>query len=418
MMYLRHEAGHAFNYAYELYRTDEWRELFGSFRRPYRDDYPFVPFSRDYVRHIAGWYAQKHPDEDFAETFAVWLDPELAMAQALPRLGRAAQARVRRPHRREKLADMPPPRPHGETDITVDEMEQTVEEILREYHVDETRHHRRTRRSTPTSSTSSRAARGGRRVIAGGHARASIAATSSTRCTIGPASAARWCAHSSLAIERQAAPNLRSVANSREQMIELTVYITALSMTFLTGKPRLRHRELAMKIAILYNTFEGYEEYPGRRTPRPQSEDEEEEERRPTSRPSATRSAARPRAVDACAIDGRPETLTHVRRNDADLFFNLVESYNGDDTMEMHFAAYLDLIGKRYTGAGPQGSYLAMDKSIAKMIVRYHGLYTPYSAVVDTRPRRARAGHQFPVIVKPATEDASKGIDAGRWCDR
>src|SRR5258708_14458316 len=61
MMYLRHEAGHAFNYAYELYRTDEWHELFGSFRRPYRDDYPFVPFSRDYVRHIAGWYAQKHP---------------------------------------------------------------------------------------------------------------------------------------------------------------------------------------------------------------------------------------------------------------------------------------------------------------------------------------------------------------------
>src|ERR1051325_3914328 len=75
MMYLRHEAGHAFNYAYELYRTEEWHALFGSFRRPYRDDYPFVPFSRDYVRHIAAWYAQKHPDEDFAETFAVWLTP-------------------------------------------------------------------------------------------------------------------------------------------------------------------------------------------------------------------------------------------------------------------------------------------------------------------------------------------------------
>jgi len=76
MMYLRHEAGHAFNHAYELYRRQEWRELFGSSRKPYRDDYPFVPFSRDYVRYIPGWYAQKHPDEDFAETFAVWLDPE------------------------------------------------------------------------------------------------------------------------------------------------------------------------------------------------------------------------------------------------------------------------------------------------------------------------------------------------------
>src|SRR2546423_5312165 len=75
LMYLRHEAGHAFNYAYELYDTPEWIELFGPFDRPYVDMYTPVPFSRRYVRHIAGWYAQKHPDEDFAETFAVWLTP-------------------------------------------------------------------------------------------------------------------------------------------------------------------------------------------------------------------------------------------------------------------------------------------------------------------------------------------------------
>jgi hypothetical protein len=75
LMYLRHEAGHAFNYAYELYDTPEWIELFGPFDRPYVDTYTPVPFSRRYVRHIAGWYAQKHPDEDFAETFAVWLTP-------------------------------------------------------------------------------------------------------------------------------------------------------------------------------------------------------------------------------------------------------------------------------------------------------------------------------------------------------
>jgi hypothetical protein len=73
--YLRHEAGHAFNYAYKLYETEEWHELFGPYSRPYREDYEPNPFSRNYVRHIPGWYAQKHPDEDFAETFAVWLDP-------------------------------------------------------------------------------------------------------------------------------------------------------------------------------------------------------------------------------------------------------------------------------------------------------------------------------------------------------
>ena len=76
MMYLRHEAGHAFNYAYVLYEDEEWHRIFGPYSRPYCDNYKPNPFSRDYVRHIAGWYAQKHPDEDFAETFAVWLDPE------------------------------------------------------------------------------------------------------------------------------------------------------------------------------------------------------------------------------------------------------------------------------------------------------------------------------------------------------
>jgi len=75
LMYLRHEAGHAFNYAYRLYAKREWRRLFGRYSQPYRDDYKPSPFCARFVRHIPGWYAQKHPDEDFAETFAVWLAP-------------------------------------------------------------------------------------------------------------------------------------------------------------------------------------------------------------------------------------------------------------------------------------------------------------------------------------------------------
>jgi len=74
LSYLRHEAGHAFNYAYKLYATEEWHKLFGPYSRPYREHYKPNPFSRNFVRHLPGWYAQKHPDEDFAETFAVWLD--------------------------------------------------------------------------------------------------------------------------------------------------------------------------------------------------------------------------------------------------------------------------------------------------------------------------------------------------------
>ena len=75
MRFLRHEAGHAYNYAYRLYDLADWRQIFGPYSRPYRDRFRVDPFSRDYVRHILGWYAQKHPDEDFAESFAVWLTP-------------------------------------------------------------------------------------------------------------------------------------------------------------------------------------------------------------------------------------------------------------------------------------------------------------------------------------------------------
>jgi hypothetical protein len=76
LMYLRHEAGHAFNYAYRLYRLAEWQQTFGSFQQAYDEEFRATPFSTRYVRNVPGWYSQKHPDEDFAETFAVWLRPD------------------------------------------------------------------------------------------------------------------------------------------------------------------------------------------------------------------------------------------------------------------------------------------------------------------------------------------------------
>jgi len=75
MRLLRHETGHAINYAYRLYRKNKWRELFGPFSSEYEDTYRFRPYSKSFVRHLEKHYAQCHPDEDFAETFAVWLAP-------------------------------------------------------------------------------------------------------------------------------------------------------------------------------------------------------------------------------------------------------------------------------------------------------------------------------------------------------
>lgn len=77
MKLLRHEAGHALAYAYGLNKKRSWQRVFGSSSEAYEDTYRFRPYSRSFVRHLDYYYAQYHPDEDFSETFAVWLTPGL-----------------------------------------------------------------------------------------------------------------------------------------------------------------------------------------------------------------------------------------------------------------------------------------------------------------------------------------------------
>jgi len=112
-------------------------------------------------------------------------------------------------------------------------------------------------------------------------------------------------------------------------------------------------------------------------------------------------------------LDGRPQSLHALSRCDADLIFNLTESFDGDDTKEMNVVAYVDLLGLRYTGAGPHAIILAQDKAIAKKIFAFHGIKTPFFATAY----RGRIEHahdiSFPLIVKPSWEDGSIGIDAG-----
>jgi hypothetical protein len=72
---LRHEAGHAIDTAYRLRRRRSYTEVFGPPSQPYPERYRARPASRRYVHHLGDWYAQSHPTEDFAETFAVWLKP-------------------------------------------------------------------------------------------------------------------------------------------------------------------------------------------------------------------------------------------------------------------------------------------------------------------------------------------------------
>jgi len=75
MRILRHEAGHVVQHAFQLQRRRQWQQLFGRSSTPYPSYYRPNPASKNYVQHLRLWYAQSHPDEDFAETFAVWLKP-------------------------------------------------------------------------------------------------------------------------------------------------------------------------------------------------------------------------------------------------------------------------------------------------------------------------------------------------------
>jgi hypothetical protein len=74
---MRHEAAHAYSYAYQLYKRKKWQRTFGLASTEETEFYRPRPYSRSYVVHLDDWYAQSHPDEDFAETFAVWLTPGL-----------------------------------------------------------------------------------------------------------------------------------------------------------------------------------------------------------------------------------------------------------------------------------------------------------------------------------------------------
>jgi D-alanine-D-alanine ligase len=165
-----------------------------------------------------------------------------------------------------------------------------------------------------------------------------------------------------------------------------------------------------LKIAVLYDRV---------------WEDEAEEGSAPAERTPVTRTLDKKEVEDEVVealnklgheaalheLDGTPKSLLALARLECDLVFNLTESFADDDTADFKIAGFLELVGKRYTGSGARGLMLAQDKAIAKKIFQFHGIHTPVFA--KSFRGRLDFSHdlQFPVIVKPAREDGSIGIE-------
>jgi D-alanine-D-alanine ligase len=105
------------------------------------------------------------------------------------------------------------------------------------------------------------------------------------------------------------------------------------------------------------------------------------------------------------------ELAAQIQRDDADLVFNVCESFGGSNQQEQNVAALLELFGKRFTGSGSIGLALAQDKALAKKLLSFHGINTPKFSVIEGGEVDHADDLTFPMFVKPSNADASIGID-------
>jgi D-alanine-D-alanine ligase len=172
-----------------------------------------------------------------------------------------------------------------------------------------------------------------------------------------------------------------------------------------------------LKVAVLYDVWGEEEEAPkveekvsAKKKKKPRSKTKREKEDREEIFEALEKLGHEPFYQ---VLDGTPQCLTSLAKCGSDMVFNLTESFAGDDTKEMNVAAYMDLLGIRYTGGGPHAHFLAQDKGTAKKMFAFHGIKTPFFAT----SYRGRIEHahdvSFPLIVKPLWEDGSIGIDVG-----
>ena len=104
------------------------------------------------------------------------------------------------------------------------------------------------------------------------------------------------------------------------------------------------------------------------------------------------------------------DLLNALERSQADLVFNVCETFADDYRLEVNVAAVMEMAGLRFTGSGTAGLLLAQDKILTKQLLEYHEVPTPKFLTFDGETFEAFGRMSFPLIVKPSRSDASLGI--------
>ena len=400
---LRHEAGHAIDNAYQLQRRRKRLKLFGPSSAEYPEYYTPKPYTKSFVLHLDSWYAQSHPDEDFAETFAVWLNPhsqwreryaDWPALKKLEYMDELMQELAGHPPRRvsrRKLAPLP-----------------SLKKTLRQ-HYDRKRAALRLRvpellrpRSAPAVHRGGRGAQG----QPAGHAF--------------PRPHPQGRLPPRLALDRRVPLHHRPRLRGRDHPLpraepaagqasgggDAGVHDSAdrpdhelPAQRPAPGGAMRKLRVLALMhdylvppkdvTGIDLSTAKWKMEYDVTHTLEVMGHD-----------------------VRALGLGGDLGVITEaVKSWDPHIVFNLMENFEGIAMFDQNVVSHLELLRVPYTGCNPRGLMLARDKALSKTLLAYHRLPVPEFTVFRVgravqRPKRL----QFPVIVKSLTQESSIGI--------
>lgn len=405
---LRHEAGHAIENGFQLRRRRRRRQLFGRSSVPYPDHYAFKPYSKSYVEHLGLWYAQSHPDEDFAETFAVWLTPGSDWARRYA--GYPVLKKLRYVER--LMRSLVGRAPVVVSQEQVDPLRR-LRKTLRQHYTKKRRHYGVGRPAFYDRDL--------KRLFsdAGEHADRVTAVRFLTRIRKPVRRlVAGWTGLYQYTID-QVFEDI--VARCQQLDLRLAVPEEQAKLEFaILHRPchePIDHRKIqagAMKplrVLVLVHTH----------LVPPASASAADVEQADWKTEYHVVSTLRRLGHEVKAL-GLHDDLSEARRAisdwEPDIVFNLLEAFDNVVMFDYNIVGFLEMLRMPYTGTNSRGLMLARDKALSKKLLAYHRIPVPEFTVIKKGQRARLPKHLvFPVIVKSLTEEASLGISQASVVD-